>query len=317
MPIPSRFLLPSVVTLAALAAATAFSRPAIHAPAVPILADSAPVVVAVGDLVCGSATPEGIPCLHAQNAALVQQLNPDALLLLGDLQYETGTLDDFNAFFEPTFGQFRDRTYPVPGNHEYFTGGARGYFDYFNGVGADSGRAGHRRRGYYSFDVGAWHVVAINSNCREAGGCGRGSPQERWLRADLEANQARCTLAFWHSARFSSGAHGDDNAMRAIWQTLYDLHADVIVQGHDHDYERFAPQDAAAKGDTIHGIRSFVVGTGGKGLGTFGRPRPNSEIRSNDAIGVLRLVLHPERYEWRFEAVPPFSLNDEGGGGCH
>lgn len=306
---------PVVLALAAAAPGVGAKRespiPATHAAAESV------VVAAVGDIVCGAATPEGIPCLHAYNAALVQRLNPDAVLLMGDLQYETGSLEDFGAFYEPTWGQFRERTYPVPGNHEYYTAGARGYFDYFNGVGADSGRAGHRKRGYYSFDLGAWHVVALNSNCREVGGCGAGSPQERWLRADLQASQAKCTLAYWHSARFSSGEHGDETATRPLWQALYDHHADLILQGHDHHYERFGPQDAAGRTDPSHGIRSFVVGTGGKGTGGFKRPRPNSELRDHDSIGVLRLVLHPDRYEWQFVSVPPATLADSGADLCH
>lgn len=274
------------------------------------------VVAAVGDIVCGTLTPEDIPCLHARTAALVRQLAPDALLLLGDLQYEQGTLDDFNGWFEPTFGSFKPITWPVPGNHEYFTPGAAGYFDYFNGIGADSGRAGARARGYYSFDLGAWHVVALNSNCDQLP-CGARSPQAQWLRADLAAHPAACTLAMMHSSRFSSGEHGNDDLLRDLWQVLYDGGVDVVVSGHDHDYERFAPQDATGRGDKAHGIRAFVVGTGGKGTGRIFRARPNSEVRDNQSIGVLTMTLWADRYAWRFAPVPGFALADAGSGTCH
>jgi hypothetical protein len=239
--------------------------------------------------------------------------------LLGDVQYETGSTIDFQSYYEPVFGEFRSITYPVPGNHEYFTPNASGYFDYFNGAGADSGRAGHRGRGYYSFDVGAWHIVALNSNCQQIGGCNARSPQAAWLRADLAANKAKCTLAFTHSSRFSSGEHGNDDLLRDLWQIMHEAGVDVVLSGHDHTYERFRPQDAVGRGDEKRGIRAFVVGTGGKGLGRFMRGRPNSEIRDNSSIGLLTLTLRPDNYSWRFVAVPlPGSdLDDSGDGSCH
>jgi hypothetical protein len=245
-------------------------------------------------------------------------LKPDAFLLLGDLQYETGSAEDFAAYFEPAFGEFKSIMWPVPGNHEYFTRGARGYFDYFNGVGADSGRAGSRRRGYYSFNLGSWHVVALNTNCAEIGGCGARSPQVNWLRADLAANPARCTLAFSHSAPFSSGSHGNDPLLRELWKVLHEGGADVYLAGHDHQYERFAPLDAAGRADTVRGIRSFVVGTGGKGLAPILSVRPNSEVHDNENIGVLLLTLRPDEYSWRFAPVPglPRPLNDSGRAAC-
>ena len=275
------------------------------------------LIAAAGDLVCGFDTPPNIPCYHMRTAAVVKQLNPAALLLLGDVQYENGASMDFQSYYEPAFGEFKSITYPSPGNHEYFTPGASGYFDYFNGVGADSGRAGSRRRGYYSFNLGAWHIVALNSNCREIGGCGARSPQATWLKADLAANRAKCTLAFTHSSRFSSGEHGNDDLLRDLWQILYDAGADVVLSGHDHTYERFKPQDASGRADDKRGIRAFVVGTGGKGLGRFMRERPNSEVRDNSSIGVLTMTLRAESYSWRFAPVPPLPLKDSGDGTCH
>jgi len=276
------------------------------------------VIAAAGDLVCGSQTPAGIPCLHDQTALLVMQLKPAALLLLGDLQYETASSKDFGAYFDPSFGELKPITYPVPGNHEYFTPGASAYFDYFNGAGNDSGRAGSRRRGYYSFDLGAWHIVALNSNCPEIGGCSANSPQAKWLRADLAANPKQCTLAFAHSARFSSGEHGSDAMLRDLWQVLYDAGVDVVLAGHDHHYERFTPQDATGRADPERGIRSFVVGTGGKGTGRFlRRAIQNSELRDNSSIGVLTLTLRSGNYSWRFVPVPGLPLDDSGSDSCN
>jgi 3',5'-cyclic AMP phosphodiesterase CpdA len=278
------------------------------------------VIAAAGDLVCGTETPVQIPCLHLATAAVVRQIKPDALLLLGDLQYETGSLVDFQAFYEPAFGEFKSVTYPVPGNHEYFTPGAAGYFDYFNGVGVDSGRVGRRGSGYYSFNLGAWHVVALNSNCLQlAGGCSARSPQAAWLREDLKANRARCTLAFSHSSRFTSGEHGNDEVMRDLWVILHDAGVDVVLSAHDHDYERFRRQDAMGRSDEKRGIRAFVVGTGGKGTARFLRGRPNSEIRDNSSIGVLTMVLKADSYSWKFVSVPgtPDPLEDSGDGTCH
>jgi 3',5'-cyclic AMP phosphodiesterase CpdA len=278
------------------------------------------LIAAAGDLVCGTETPvERIPCVALSTAGVVRKLKPHALLLLGDLQYETGSAADFQEFYEPTFGEFKSITYPVPGNHEYFTPGAVPYFDYFNGVGADSGRAGQRRRGYYSFNLGAWHIVAINSNCPEIGGCGARSPQAAWLRADLAANPAKCTLAFMHSARFSSGEHGNDEFMRDLWQIMHDAGVEVVLSAHDHIYERFRPQNAVGRADEKRGIRAFVVGTGGKGMARYLRARPNSEILDNSSIGVLTMVLKQDAYSWKFVAIPgiPDPLDDSGDGTCH
>jgi hypothetical protein len=275
-----------------------------------------PVIVTAGDLVCGTGTSSSAPCQHAETAALVTSIAPAAVLLLGDIQYESGTLSDFNTFYQPTWGVHKSITYPAPGNHEYQTSGAAGYFDYYNGVGVPSGRAGTRGQGYYSFNLGTWHIVSLNSNCGLVGGCGVGSPQEVWLRADLAANPAACTIAYWHHPRYSSGSHGDNAITQALWQALYDYGADLILAGHDHDYERFAPQTATGTLDVARGIRSFVVGTGGKETRPFSTARPNSELRNSSSLGLLKLTLHPTSYDWQFVPIPGHTLNDAGSAAC-
>ena len=204
-------------------------------------------------------------------------------------------------------------TRPVLGNHEEE---GTGYFDYFNGKRERYGPAGERGKGYYSFDVGRWHLVALNSNCSMVS-CSRGSAQERWLRADLAASRSSCTLAYWHHPRFTSWQPPDSNAMQAIWQVLYDAGAEVVLSGHSHHYERFAPQDVGAKLDRANGIRQFVVGGAGAFFTTLGTPRPNSELRNNRTFGVLKLTLHPTSYDWRFVPEAGKSFTDAGSELCH
>ena len=315
-----------LLTLSVLAAACSPSVPAGDAPATVMTAPAPPipalggrpiVAVAVGDAVCQNANPIDDSCHQGEVAVLVDTVAPDVLFFLGDLQYPTGALADFRKYFEPAFGRFRAIIRPVPGNHEYLTPDGDGYFDYFNGLGAADGIAGNRARGYYSFEAGRWHVVAINSNCDRIGGCAAGSAQERWLRGDLLAHPGQCILAYWHHARFSSGGHGDSPEMRAIWQTLENAGADLVLAGHDHDYERFAPQRSDGARDDRDGIRSFVVGTGGFNLRAFGRARSVSEVRFNDAYGVLRLTLDSAGYSWRFLSTPGGRTRDEGEAACH
>jgi hypothetical protein len=234
----------------------------------------------------------------------------DAVLLLGDIQYEDGAYPKFAQSYHPTWGRVKSLTRPAPGNHDYGRSGAAGYFDYFGAA------AGRRSRGYYSFDLGRWHVVALNSNCAQVGGCGRNSPQTRWLRNDLAAHPSVCTLAYWHHPRFSSGPHGSDARYKAIWQTLYTANADLVLVGHDHGYERFAPQNASGELDARRGIREFVVGTGGKSLYGFPNARPNSQVRFS-TFGVLKLRLRPSGYDWQFIAVADSNFTDAGSGACH
>jgi hypothetical protein len=276
-----------------------------------------PVIVAAGDIVCGSATPAGEPCKDAETAALIGGVNPEAVLLLGDNQYETGSYADFLAYYDHTWGAYKAITHPAPGNHEYQSGSPAGYFDYFNGIGVQNGAAGDRSKGYYSYDIGSWHLIAINSNCTPAGGCGAGSPQELWLRADLAAHPNSCTLAYWHHPRFSSGyEHGNNTSVQPFWDVLYAFNADVIMGGHDHDYERFAPQTPGGIADATNGIRQFVVGTGGRSLYNLGTRKANSAVFYNSTSGVLKLTLSETGYAWQY--IPTSgSFTDTGTGVCH
>ncbi|MBL0171093.1 MAG: DNRLRE domain-containing protein [Gemmatimonadaceae bacterium] len=275
-----------------------------------------PVVVAVGDAVCGTGSSASSPCKDEEVAARISALTPHAVLLLGDLQYENGTLADFNTYYNASYGAFKSISYPAAGNHEYNTANASGYYDYFNGVGVQAGPAGDRSKGYYSFNLGSWHLVALNSNCSAIGGCGAGSAQEQWLRADLAANTASCTLAYWHHPLFSSGSHGNNTIVQPLYQALYDYGAELVLSGHDHTYERFAPQTAAGVLDNARGIREFVVGTGGKEQTAFSTVRANSVVRSNSSFGALKLTLKAAGYDWQFVSIPGNTLADAGSGTC-
>jgi acid phosphatase type 7 len=282
-----------------------------------------PVIAAAGDIACDPADPNynagagtSTACRQLATSELLTGGRLARVLTLGDNQYEDATLLKFQSSYQPSWGRVKGITSPSLGNHEYATANAAGHFDYFNGTGVEAGPAGQRGKGYYSFDVGSWHLIALNSNCSQVGGCGAGSTQEQWLRADLAANPTSCALAFWHHPRFSSGIHGDESAMTAIWQALYDGGADVVLSGHDHDYERFAPQDATGNADAARGIREFVVGTGGKTLYPMFAAKPNSEVRNFDTYGVLELALRPAGFDWRFSPAVG-SFIDSGSSACH
>lgn len=272
-----------------------------------------PVVAVAGDIACRpGSTPSATRCQQMATSDLSLAMNPDAVLTLGDNQYETGTLAEFQGAYGPSWGRLLDRTYPTPGNHEYDSLGAAGYYAYFGP------RAGDPSKGYYSLDVGAWHLIALNSECGDVGGCGQGSPQETWLRADLAAHPAACTLAYWHKPRFSSGGHHPSSAsFQPLWQALWDARADVVLSGHAHHYERFAPQAPDGAPDNVRGIRQFIVGTGGRNHQTLGPALPNTEVRQNTSFGVLKLVLHETSYDWEFVSAAGGSFTDSGSRACH
>ncbi len=277
-----------------------------------------PVIAAAGDIACdpadesfngGAGTANA--CRMKATSDLMVGMNPAAVLPLGDLQYGDGALPKFLPSYAATWGRLKPVTRPVPGNHDYGVAKASGYFGYFGAA------AGDPSKGYYSYNMGAWHLVALNSNCDEVGGCGAGSPQERWLKADLAAHPAACTLAYWHHPRFSSGPHGSDRSYDPFWQGLYQAGADVVLVGHDHDYERFAPQDPTGTADPARGIREFVVGTGGANHYALEARQPNSEIFNGNAFGVLVLTLHPKGYDWKFVPLPGTTFSDSGRADCH
>jgi len=246
------------------------------------------------------------------------QLTSDLLLkqpgwffTVGDNAYEDGSDKVYADCYAPTWGRILDRTIlPVPGNHDWLTNGADGYLHYFGA------RARPDGTDYYSMDLGAWHIVVLESDCTKVGGCKPDSPQGRWLAQDLAQSTAHCTLAFWHHPRYSSGEHGDQLQVAPFWDALYQAGAELVVNGHDHDYERFAPQDPNGQETRPNGIREIVVGTGGGALRQFHSTQPNSEFRMAGNFGVLQLTLKPASYEWQF--IPATgTVSDSGTAPCH
>jgi hypothetical protein len=278
------------------------------------------VVAAAGDVACAPDDPNyhngtgtSTACRQLATSNLLVNGDFDAVLALGDLQYDSGSLSDFNASYDPSWGRVKSITYPVVGNHEYGQSNASGYFQYFGS------RAGTAGQGWYSFDIGGWHIVAINSNCdRLSGGCGSGSTEETWLRNDLADHPTACTIAMWHHARYSSGHDGDNTFMQTMWSDLYDAGVEIVLSGHSHDYERFAPQDDSGNLDNAAGVRQFVVGTGGAfftGLGSSFDD--NSQAHQNNTFGVLQLTLRADAYDWQFLPEAGKTYTDSGTTACH
>jgi acid phosphatase type 7 len=260
-----------------------------------------PVLVGAGDIAtCESQGDEA-------TAKLLDNMR-GTVITLGDNVYENGTATEFANCYGPSWGRHKDRTKPAAGNHEYNTLGASGYFSYFGA------RAGDPSKGYYSYNKGSWHIVVLNSNCWEVS-CAIGSAQERWLKADLAANPSKCTLAYFHYPRFSSS--GDQPSVAPFWRVLYEAGAEVVLNGHAHNYERFAPQRPDGTLAPKRGIREFVVGTGGAHHHSFGTIKPNSQVRNASAYGVLRLALHAGSYEWKFKPVAGKTFTDSGTKACH
>jgi hypothetical protein len=264
-----------------------------------------PVLVGAGDIAsCRSTGDEA-------TAGLLAGID-GTVATFGDNAYQRGSAADFAQCYEPSWGQFKARTFPSPGNHDYDTAGASGYFDYFGTAAGDPGK------GYYSYELGSWHVISLNSNCSAVvGGCAPGSPQEQWLKADLAAHSNACTLAYWHHPRFSSGVNGDNSIVGPFWDDLYQGGAELVLNGHDHDYERFAPLNPSGQPEPTQGIREFVVGTGGAELREFNRIIPTSEVQIAGMNGVLQMTLHPDSYDWQFVTAPDRIVADAGSATCH
>ncbi len=246
----------------------------------------------------------------AATAALVRSVG-GTVFTLGDNAYGKGSWKQFKACYGPTWGRVKSRTRPAIGNHEYETQGAGAYWRYFGKA------AGPRGKGWYSYNAGSWHVVVLNANCEKVR-CDKWSAQARWLRADLAAHRNQCTLAYWHQSRFSSDKpHGNYRAVGPFWDALYDYGAEVVMSGHSHIYERFAPQNPRGKADPRHGIRQFVVGTGGSSHDRLAPAEPNSQVRNGKTFGVLKLTLKRGAYDWKFLPVRGKGFHDSGHGTCH
>lgn len=270
----------------------------------PLPPDDFPQLLAAGDI--ADCTPPA-----EQTATLLDDLR-GTVAPLGDTAYPSGSYEDFANCYEPTWGRYKDRTRPAVGSHEYDTPGAVPYWDYFGAAAGETGK------GWYSYNLGSWHIVVLNSACAEVGGCGEGSEQLAWLRADLAANPSRCTAAYWHAPRYSSGKrHGSDPGYIPFWQVLYEYGAELVLGANDHHYERFAPQNPYGDPDPTDGIRQFVVGTGGRFLReTSNPPRANSEAVNDDTHGVLRVGLLETGYEWEFVPVAGATYTDSGSDAC-
>ena len=272
-----------------------------------------PVLVGAGDIAsCASEGDEKTALLLDQVVAAGIQMT--TVFTAGDNAYEGGTLQEYEQCYGPSWGRHKDRTRPAVGNHEYKTPAAAGHFQYFGAA------AGDPSKGYYSFDLGGWHIVVLNTNdhCNTLS-CDAGSDQETWLRSDLAASGAYCTLAIWQDPRFSSSARaGGSRKVKPFWDALYDHGAELVINGDEHNYERFAPQTSSGIPDPEFGMRQFVVGTGGRSLDIIEEPhQPNSEITSDDTLGVLKLTLHPSSYDWEFLPVAGFKFHDSGSAVCH
>ncbi len=282
-----------------------------------------PVVAIAGDIETA-----GVQDAAGQTAAIIERLHPSAVLTVGDNQYNKGSQAAFEKYFAKTWGKFKNIIHPAPGHHEYYLDhSARGYFTYF-GAAADNGAQPNCKascEGYYSFDLGDWHLIALNTNhyrtrpkavCAFVA-CNESSAQVAWLKADLRANTKPCVLAYWSDPRYSSGTmHGSNPVIGPIWEALYAAHADLAVNGHEHMYERFAQQNPRGEADR-DGIREIVSGTGGNALYPIGPPLPNSQVAANKTHGVLVVTLHPDSYSWRFMPVSGETFTDHGTAACN
>jgi hypothetical protein len=251
-------------------------------------------------------------CSRSQDEQTAQLLDniPGSVFTVGDNAYPNGTISDYNNCYGPTWGRHKARTHPAVGDNEYNSSStAAGYFNYFGTA------AGNPNGGYYSFNLGNWHIIVLNSNCSQIGGCSSSSAQGQWLQADLAANPSMCTLAIHHEPLFSS--NGGDVDLRDFWVALYNAGAEIVLSGHRHNYERFAQQNPNGVAEPVRGIRQFVVGTGGSSLSSFGSSTaPNSQIRNSSTYGVLKLTLHPTSYDWQFIPVAGQTFTDSGSAQC-
>jgi hypothetical protein len=273
-----------------------------------ILGDGQAILTGAGDI--ASCDGDGDEATAALIDAVLAEEEDTLVFTLGDNAYEDGAPEDFADCYHPSWGRFKEITHPSAGARDYRTPGANGYFAYFGAA------AGDADEGFYSYDYGGWHLVVLNSNCGEAGGCNEGSAQATWLEQDLSSNDAACTLAYWHHPAFDSTGDGVNSDVIPFWDMLYSDGAELVLNGDHHFYERFAPQNPSGAPDE-NGIVQFTVGTGGRSLAEIGSSAPNSEVRYNEAFGVLVLTLSPDGYGWEFRTAPDGSAVDSGSGSCH
>jgi chitodextrinase len=304
-------------------------EPAVASPAgASVAAASDPVIATAGDIACDPTNSNfkgglgsSSSCRMKYTSDLLVNAGLSGVLILGDNQYYCGGYQAFVQSYDLSWGRIKNITYPSVGNHEYLTSGgtdcnsantgAAGYYRYFGAA------AGDPAKGYYSFDIGTWHLIALNTQCTPAGGCGATSAQGKWLRADLAAHSNFCTLAYWHIPLFSSGGRANNNS-RSFWDALYAANADLVLTSHDHLYERFGPQRPDGTADAVRGLRSFVVGTGGANHTSFTSTIfANSEVRNDKTFGVLKLTLHPTSYDWQFVPEAGATFADSGNTACH
>ncbi|WP_165794866.1 metallophosphoesterase family protein [Solimicrobium silvestre] len=271
--------------------------------------DATITVYAAGDIAdCRTkkSTARSIATATLINAGIAD--DPQAIVLtMGDHTYPVGVQAEFETCYQPSWGKFKDRTYPSPGNHEYYSPNGIGYYQYFGEA------AGSQRQSYYSVNKGAWHIISLNSNLNKEDL----QTQLDWLAQDLKKNRSACTLAYWHHPVYSSGLHGNNKHMKPVWEMLMAAKADVILSGHDHHYERFALQNSQGDEDIQTGIREFIVGTGGAKLAPVFWKKSNSEIVNTNTNGVLKLLLKKQGYEWQFLPIEGSSFTDQGSTACH
>ena len=282
----------------------------------PTATPNLPAIMTAGDISCDSATPQ-LACKSRETSDLIvseRALRPAVLTLpLGDLQYDSGTLAEFRRNYHATWGRLNPISRPAPGNHEYETRNASGYFDYFVGEGVN---VGLRTEGWYSYDFAEWHFVALNSNCDRIGGCQAGSPQYQWLQADLALSRRKCTVAYMHHPLVSTGLNGNAPTVLPLMRLLYTNRTEIVLTGHDHNYERFVPMTPDLVPDAVTGLRLFVVGTGGRDLQSFARATIHIvAFRTNEHFGVLRIVMRGESYDWSFVNIGG-TVIDAGTGEC-
>ena len=294
---------------------TATATPAPALPTTPPPSGGDPVIAAAGDIACPSSSPGSTSCRQQDTANLINSLNPTAALMLGDAQYDTSTAANLAAYYNPTWGQFLAKTWATAGgSHDFY--GSGDWYSYFGS------RAGPAPYANYSFDLGQWHIISMNSYCADAahptgGSCAAGSPGYNWLQNDLTTHGNQCTLVFWHEPRWSSGTtHGSDTGLADYFQLLYNHGVELLLTGHEHMYERFAPQNGSGGLDQARGVRELVVGTGGRSVYGAGTPIANSEVLNNSTFGVLKLTLHANSYDWQFVPIAGQTFTDSGSGAC-